>query len=1712
MGGVLDCFGAVAYCVFISIMIGTASAADVWPTGREKVELSAKPFALQDVRLLDSPFREAMLRTRRYLHELESDRLLWHFRKTAGLNAPGRPLGGWEDTELRGHTMGHYLSACAMMYAADGDEVLKAKAEQIVEELATCQQAIGTGYLSAFPEEQIERAIAGKRVWAPWYTLHKICAGLLDMYAYVGSQKALEVAEKMAAWMHNRLAQLDDNAMQEMLGKTEQGGMNEALANLYGLTGNSEWLKLSFRFNQDTYLDPLIKHQDKLTGEHANSMIPNIVGTARQFELTGDERDRQIAEFFWRCVVFGRSYCTGGTSIDERWRSEPYCLAEMLGNKTQENCCTYNMLKLTRHLFAWQPRAELMDYYEQNLINSVLSTQDPKTGMMTYFVPLGSGRWKYFNTPRDSFWCCTGTGMESHSKYGESIYFHHQDILWVNLFIASEVFWREKGIVIRQETTFPESGRTTIIVQTPQSKIFDLRVRIPYWAEGASLSLNGKPQPISAQPASYVSIRKEWENGDRVELILPMKLWLWRMPDDPNLAAVLYGPMVLAGQIEPLRVSQDMIYTRKNWFEFPQDEIADCPVMVTDNQSPEAWIQPVKGQLLTFRTVNAGRPSDVTLVPYYRLWDYKYAVYWRLTDEDGWKKLEPQILAQRQARREQAARQAAHLALLQARTVDVVQIGDSDSETAHGLQSFESRCGENHGRSWRDAGPGGWFEYRLRVLPDLPMKLACTYWGGDSGRTFAILVDAQVIAVQKLDRSKPGEFIEVEYDIPEELTRNKSSVVVRFEGHNDSIVGGIYGCAVLKPAEGIKESEPSTPQAVEKEGLIVTDLLCEYLSNPLGIDTAVPRLSWKLQSEQRGQKQTSYQILVASDPILLSKDQGNLWDSGKVFSDRTLHISYGGSPLHSYQRCWWKVRVWDRQGKVSPWSEPAFWSMGILDESEWKGRWIGYAKQNEWGSDDLTQRLPGPLLRKTFTLDKDVKKAFVYIGCAGYYELFLNGQKVGDHILDPAFTRYDKRVLYVTYDVTDHLKKTKNSLGIILGNGWMNVHTEAPWNFNRAPWRGRPRAILQMRIEYTDDSEEFIVSDATWRAAFGPIVSDQIREGEIYDARREIPGWNELDFDDADWDFADGMKAPGGKLSAQMLPPIKIVETINPVDLREVKPGTFVYDLGQNFAGVAEINLTGPAGTQVELLYGERLSPDGTVKQNKHSKVLENRYEQDTYILKGAGQECWHPRFVYHGFRYVQVSGFPGQPSLDNLRGLVLHTAFEPTGTFECSNDLLNTLQKATCWSYRSNFQGYPTDCPHREKNGWTGDAHLAAEQAMYNFFNPAGYTKWILDISDEQRPTGELPGIVPTSGWGYDWGNGPAWDSAFLLIPWYLYLYYGDTAILEKHYDQFKLYVNYLTGKSEGHLVRFGLGDWAPAETATPEIITSTAYYYVDTVILSKMAALLGKYEDANRYQMLAEAIQSAFNRNFYKGNGIYEPPTQTALSCALFQGLADEAEKGLVAQRLAEAVRRKGNHIDTGILGAKYILNALAENGHFDVAYQMAIQETPPGYGSWIRRGATTLWEGWGTPSSLNHIMFGDISAWFYKVLAGINVDSRSETTVGFKHIIIRPQIVRDLTYVHAKYESARGPIYSGYKIEDDSIILSVKIPANTTATVYLPTVNAQSVTESGSPIEKVPEVTGLQEEKNKIVFHLQSGSYSFCSKIRETKKDIFSSAERG
>lgn len=623
--------------VLFLIPIFTLSCSTITPNSgqssvKNAIDLKAQPFSLKQVRLLDGPFKDAMERDRKYLHEPSSDRLLHTFRVNAGLPSTAQPLGGWESPngELRGHTMGHYLSACALMYAGAGDEELKAKADAIIAELARCQAALGgSGYLSAYPESFFDRVEANRQVWAPYYTLHKIYAGLLDMYTLCGNKQALEIAEKMAAWNKGRLDKIDEARMQGILNKTEQGGMNEAYENLYSITGNPVYLQMSKRFNENNYIEPLSRGEDRLKGEHVNSFIPNIIGTARLYELTGDPNSRKIAEFFWSQVVNHRSYCTGGTSNSERWNTDPDKLANELGSNTQETCCTYNMLKLTRHLFSWTADVHYADYYERALYNSILSTQDPESGMMMYFVPLATGRWKMFNTPTTSFWCCTGTGMENHAKYGDSIYFHNDKTLYVNLFIASELNWSQQNVRIRQETNFPEKDSTTLTILTEKPVKLDIRIRIPYWAkQGAAVKISGKPVTVTSEPGSYLSIDWQWKNGDKLEITIPMSLHKHPMPDDESLVAMMYGPLVLAGQLSSEGLTSENTHTSDNWYRFPQAQIATAPPLTVVSDDINDWLKPVADKPLTFKTV--GQAEEIILVPYHKLFNQKYIIYWNV--------------------------------------------------------------------------------------------------------------------------------------------------------------------------------------------------------------------------------------------------------------------------------------------------------------------------------------------------------------------------------------------------------------------------------------------------------------------------------------------------------------------------------------------------------------------------------------------------------------------------------------------------------------------------------------------------------------------------------------------------------------------------------------------------------------------------------------------------------------------------------------------------------------------------------------------------------------------------------------------------------------------------------------------------------------------------------------------------------------------------
>ncbi len=888
----------------------------------------------------------------------------------------------------------------------------------------------------------------------------------------------------------------------------------------------------------------------------------------------------------------------------------------------------------------------------------------------------------------------------------------------------------------------------------------------------------------------------------------------------------------------------------------------------------------------------------------------------------------------------------------------------------------------------------------------------------------------------------------------------------------------------------------------------ISSLRCEYLANPLGIDVTSPRLSWKLVSDGEGVSQSAFRILVASSPDLLEKNEGDLWDTEKIVSGQSIQIEYKGETLSSRQRCYWKAMVWDQNGKTSAWSEIFWWEMALLSESDWEAKWIEAPRIYNWnkfkadvGATDRTAPKsysePAPYLRKDFHADKQVKKARAYISGLGLYELSINGEKVGDHVLDPAFTDFDDRVHYISYDVTSQLQAGENTLGVLLGNGWYNMDSRAVWGFNKAPWKDRPTCLLQLEIEYKDGSVQKVVSDKSWKAAPSPTVYNDIRQGEKYDATLEIPGWNKPSFDDAAWSPVRVKNGPLGQLKAQMIPANKVMRELSPVSVNSPAPGIYLVDMGQNMAGWIELKVEGEPGELVKMKFGEALKEDGTLDQyNIARHHRETELQVAEYTLKGSGTETWEPKFTYYGFQYVQIEGYPGKLSAGDITGKVVHTSFDQSGSFSCSNDIINKINHASEWSYISNFLGYPTDCPQREKNGWTGDAHLSAETGLLMFKPQSAYTKWLYDCKDAQKESGLLPGIVPTCGWGYDLGGkptgyGPAWDGAYIWVPWYMYLYSGDISVLKSHYGNMKKSIDFMTEQSEGHILDIGLGDWVYINSYAPRDLTSTACYYDLTSKFSQVASLLGKQEDAELYSQLAGEIKTAFNGKFYRPKEkTYANSEQTALAAALYFDMVPSKDVKKVAGKLEKVIMENDGLLDCGVLGAKWIPHALSDHGYADLAYRISINTRYPGWGYWMEQGATTLWEDFNMESldnSRNHMFFGDIVHWWYKELAGIRPDP---DYVGFKHFSIQPFFPEGLEFASASHDSMYGQIRSEWKREGEDINLLIEVPANTTSTIILPKgelmINKQAVKKSTC-------VKDFKTEGKTQQFELGSGVYT-------------------
>ena len=752
---------AVLFVLFAATL---GHAAPVKPAVKDRLH----PFDLTQVRLLDGPCKVALEANRKYLRMLDADRMLYAFRKNAGLPAVGKPLGGWEapDCEVRGHFVGHFLSACALMYAATGDQELKAKGDYMIAEMAKCQKAIGAqdpaqaGYLSAYPANFWDRLETMKNPpWAPYYTIHKIMAGLLDMHTLTGNQQALDILNGMAEYFKRRFDKLTIWQVDQLL-TVEFGGMAEVLHSLYAVTGNPDHLALGHKFEKDTFLGPLSLEHDDLTNIHANTHIPQIEGAARRYETTGDERYRTITSYFWDRVVNHRDYATGGSNVGEGW-GDPDKLAGTLTANNEESCTTYNMLKVTRYLLRWTADPKYADCYAHAFLNGIIGTQNPKDGMLLYYLPLAAGNTKNWGTAYDSFWCCTGTGVETFSKLGDSIYLHDADNLYVNMPIASTVDWSDKGVRVEQLTRYPREERTSFIIHCPRSVAFGLNVLVPHWAtHGVSVTVNGQPVGVEARPSSYLTVSRTWRDGDRMTVVMPMSLYTTPMPDDPDTVAVMYGPLVLAGLTDRSRY------------------------LIGDPKNPAAWVKPVPGKPLTFTTV--GQKPNMTLVPLNGIINERFGVYFVAIKEGS--ERHKKLLAEEEARRQR-----------ETRFLDRVLANDAESERLHHLQEQGSGAGPYGGKGWRHAPSPGWFSWNLKVLPDAPITLVCTYWGSDvPPREFDVLIDGKIIAAQTLNMNRPGEFFDIEYKIPPELTHGKDKITVRFQGHPNNTAGGVFECGTMK--------------------------------------------------------------------------------------------------------------------------------------------------------------------------------------------------------------------------------------------------------------------------------------------------------------------------------------------------------------------------------------------------------------------------------------------------------------------------------------------------------------------------------------------------------------------------------------------------------------------------------------------------------------------------------------------------------------------------------------------------------------------------------------------------------------------------------------------------------------------------------------------------------------------------------------------------
>jgi len=903
-----------------------------------------------------------------------------------------------------------------------------------------------------------------------------------------------------------------------------------------------------------------------------------------------------------------------------------------------------------------------------------------------------------------------------------------------------------------------------------------------------------------------------------------------------------------------------------------------------------------------------------------------------------------------------------------------------------------------------------------------------------------------------------------------------------------------------------------TAMAAQKPPLSATDLRCECRADPLGIDAMRPRLSWVLQSSEtsRGQRQSAYRILVASSPRLLAQNKGDLWDSGKVLSAAQNQVPYEGKPLKSWQECHWKVEVWDGRA-AGNWSKPARWEMGILKPKDWAGGWLNDGKPSPKADAEFYADDPAPLFRKEFKAHKPIESARLAISGLGYYEATLNGKRVGDHVLDPGWTRFEKRVEYSVYDVTDRLEIGKNCLGVVLGNGWYNplpLRLFGSFNLREHLAVGRPRVIAQLRIEYRDGSVQTVATDPTWKVGESGIQRNNVYLGEVVDARREPKGWDSPGYDDSGWRTPGRARENLGPLISPPQPPVRITAKWNAVKVSQFKPGVFIYDLGVNFAGWVSLKLNVPSGTTVSLRYGELLHPDGSLnpmtsvagqikgfkRGTKESAggpgAPEIAWQADTYIARGGG-ETYTPKFTFRGFRYVEITGLPTPLPLASVSALRLNSDVESVGSFECSNPMLNEIQAMCRRTFLSNIFSVQSDCPHRERLGYGGDIVATSEAFMANFDMVGFYEKAVRDWSDSALPDGMFTDTAPFIGIQY---CGVIWAMAHPLLIDQLYRRYGDRRIIEEEYAAAKRWLGLVEKRYPDGIVTEGLSDHEGLAPAPADAMV-TPLYFRSVKLLAALAKRLGRRDDEVHFEQLAEKVRGAYLAKFLdQASGKVGPGTQASQSFALYSGIVPESAREKVFEFLVGDIARHGNHLTTGILGTKFMLDVLSREGRGDLAYAIVTQPSFPGWGWMLKNGATTLWEHWefsDNTFSHNHPMFGSVSQWMMNWLGGIQADDEA---VGFDRIVIRPLVPAGLEWVKSSYRSVRGKIVCNWARQAKKLRFEVEVPINTVAQVTLPASSMASVTEGGEPVKRAAGVREVQMQGDRVKLSIGSGKYLF------------------